>query len=58
MRTIIKAAEPASLTTHRNTPHGTYDNYQDKDTLRTALVAEQRGSAATACAGSTTGRFR
>ncbi len=43
MRMIAKGAEPVSLTTHRSTPHCDYDNYPDKDTLRTALVAEQRG---------------
>ena len=58
MRMIAKRAEPVSLTTHRNTPHCDYDNYPDKDTLRTALVEEQRGSAAIACAGSKNGRFR
>jgi uncharacterized protein (TIGR02646 family) len=43
MRTIVKRAEPATLTTHRNTPQSDYGNYADKDTLRSALVAEQRG---------------
>jgi uncharacterized protein (TIGR02646 family) len=43
MRTIHKAREPASLAQHRATPHADYDNYGDKDTLRTALVTEQRG---------------
>lgn len=43
MRTIVKRREPATLTTHRNTAHCDYDNYADKDTLRTGLVAEQRG---------------
>lgn len=43
MRAITKGAEPASLTAHRLTPHCRYDNYQDKPTLRHALVAEQRG---------------
>ena len=43
MRTIIKGAEPASLTQHRKTPHSDYDNYTDKNGLRAALVAEQQG---------------
>lgn len=43
MRTIVKGAEPASLTQHRQTPHSDYDNYTDKDGLRAALVAEQQG---------------
>lgn len=43
MRTIQKNGEPASLTAHRQQPHGDYDNYTDKDTLRQSLVAEQRG---------------
>ena len=43
MRTIVKGREPASLTTHRNTVGGDYENYSDKDALRTALIAEQRG---------------
>src|SRR5436305_15313712 len=43
MRTILKGAEPDSLTQHRQTPHSDYENYADKDTLRNFLVAEQRG---------------
>ena len=43
MRAITKGSEPASLTTHRQTPHGDYDNYPDKDTLRIMLANEQRG---------------
>ena len=43
MRTIIKGAEPASLAQHRRMPHSDYGNYPDKDELRAALVAEQRG---------------
>lgn len=43
MRTIIKGAEPASLTQHRLAPHSDYDNYTDKNGLRAALVAEQQG---------------
>ena len=43
MRQIVKGAEPASLTAHRQTPHSDYDNYGPKDDLRHALVTEQRG---------------
>ena len=43
MRAIVKGREPHSLTSHRLTPHADYDNYRDKDALRHALVAEQRG---------------
>ena len=43
MRAIRKGVEPASLTAHRQTPHGSYDNYPDKAGLRRALVGEQRG---------------
>lgn len=43
MRAITKVSEPTSLTTHRHTPHGNYDNYPDKDTLRETLANEQRG---------------
>ncbi len=43
MRQIVKGAEPASLTAHRQTPHCDYDNYAPKDDLRHALVTEQRG---------------
>ena len=43
MRAITKGPEPPSLTTHRLRPHSDYDNYQDKPTLRYALVTEQRG---------------
>ncbi|PZW47191.1 uncharacterized protein (TIGR02646 family) [Pseudomonas sp. URIL14HWK12:I3] len=43
MRTIQKGPEPASLTQHRKQPHADYDNYADKEALRQALVAEQRG---------------
>jgi uncharacterized protein (TIGR02646 family) len=43
MRPIIKGADPASLTAHRQTPRCDYDNYADKVTLRHALVTEQRG---------------
>lgn len=43
MRQIVKGAEPASLTAHRQTLHCDYDNYGPKDDLRHALVTEQRG---------------
>ena len=43
MKTIVKRTEPASLTQHRQTPHSGYDNYTDKNPLRTALVTEQQG---------------
>ena len=43
MRAITKESEPPSLTAHRQTPHGDYDNYPDKDTLRRSLSTEQRG---------------
>ncbi|MEN6427284.1 MAG: retron system putative HNH endonuclease [Phycisphaerales bacterium] len=43
MRGITKGPEPPTLTAHRQTPHCDYDNYTDKDSLRHALVTEQRG---------------
>jgi uncharacterized protein (TIGR02646 family) len=43
VRQIVKGSEPASLTSHRKTPHSDYDNYEPKDDLRRALVTEQRG---------------
>lgn len=43
MRVITKGAEPNSLTQHRATAHSDYDNYAQKDQLRTALVGEQKG---------------
>jgi uncharacterized protein (TIGR02646 family) len=43
MRTILKGREPASLVEYRAAGGTTYENYQDKDTLRTHLIAEQRG---------------
>jgi uncharacterized protein (TIGR02646 family) len=43
MRNITKGREPASLTEHRQTSFADYDNYRDKDALRTGLVSEQRG---------------
>jgi uncharacterized protein (TIGR02646 family) len=43
MRTIVKLAEPASLAEYRAKPGANYDDYQDKGTLRSRLVTEQRG---------------
>lgn len=43
MRAITKGAEPACLTQHRAAEHSYYHNYIDKNPLRAALVAEQRG---------------
>lgn len=43
MRAITKGAEPACLAAHRAMEHSFYQNYQGKDALRVALVAEQRG---------------
>jgi uncharacterized protein (TIGR02646 family) len=44
MRTIRKGDEPASLTEYRATGgERNYEDYPDKDVLRTYLVAEQRG---------------
>jgi uncharacterized protein (TIGR02646 family) len=43
LRTIHKGPEPPSLTAHRQIRYSDYNNYADKDTLRRALVAEQRG---------------
>jgi uncharacterized protein (TIGR02646 family) len=40
---ITKGAEPNSLTQHRAQAHSDYDNYAQKDELRTALVGEQKG---------------
>lgn len=40
---ITKAAELQSLAQHRAQAHSTYDNYPQKDELRTALVGEQKG---------------
>lgn len=42
MRVVTKDAEPRSLTEHRAKAHSDFDNYQAKDELRQALVAEQR----------------
>lgn len=43
MRAITKLPEPRSLTEHRLSEHSDYDNYGDKEGLRTQLVREQRG---------------
>ena len=48
MRAIVKEQEPPSLTQHRLRPSSdgyssNYDNYDDKNALRKALVAEQQG---------------
>ena len=43
MRAITKGPEPASLTAHCRRPHSDYDNYREKNELRSALVTEQRG---------------
>lgn len=43
MRMITKGAEPTSLTHHRAQAHSDYDNYAQKDDLRSALVSEQKG---------------
>lgn len=43
MRAITKGPEPASLAAHRQRSHSDYDNYREKDELRRALIAEQRG---------------
>jgi uncharacterized protein (TIGR02646 family) len=40
---ITKPAEPLSLAQHRAQAHSTYDNYPQKDELRTSLVGEQKG---------------
>ena len=43
MRNIQKQPEPISLIQHRCSSHSDYDNYAEKDDLRTSLVSEQRG---------------
>jgi uncharacterized protein (TIGR02646 family) len=43
VRAIAKAREPASFTTHRQANPEDYQGYGDKNTLRNALVTEQRG---------------
>ena len=43
MKNIVKGSEPKSLETHRCSSFANYDNYQDTQSLRVSLVAEQRG---------------
>jgi uncharacterized protein (TIGR02646 family) len=43
MKQIRKKSEPSSLTKHRKTANADYDNYPEKDELRTHLYSEQRG---------------
>ncbi len=43
MRAITKGPEPLSLIQHRVGDHCDYDNYPDRQGLRQALAAEQRG---------------
>ena len=43
MRNIPKGPEPESLTEHRAKTDSTYNNYEEKQELREALVREQRG---------------
>jgi len=43
MRNIVKGAEPKSLEEHRHAAVASYESYEDKQGLRTSLVAEQRG---------------
>ncbi len=43
MKTIIKQAEPKSLTEHRSISHSYFANYANSDDLRQSLVSEQRG---------------
>jgi uncharacterized protein (TIGR02646 family) len=43
MRNIHKNPEPTSLTQHRCNTNTDYDNYAEKDDLRSSLVSEQRG---------------
>ena len=43
MRAITKGVEPASLAAHRRMSYSYYDNYNEMDELRDALVREQRG---------------
>jgi uncharacterized protein (TIGR02646 family) len=43
MRNILKKTEPTSLTQHHCRPYSDYDNYVEKDDLRSSLVDEQRG---------------
>ena len=58
MRTIVKRSEPPALRAHRETPHGDYDNYPEKDRLRKALVDEQRGLCCYCMAGISDARDR
>lgn len=43
MRAILKGAEPKSLIEYRAARNAIYGDYKDKDSLRKALVDEQRG---------------
>jgi len=43
MRSIAKGPEPRTLVEHRANTHSDYTNYADKDSLRGALVRDQRG---------------
>jgi uncharacterized protein (TIGR02646 family) len=43
VRDINKGQEPANLTQHRCNQHSDYENYNEKDELREALVTEQQG---------------
>jgi uncharacterized protein (TIGR02646 family) len=43
MRAITKGPEPTSLAKHRATKGATYDDYRDKEQLRSALVRDQGG---------------
>lgn len=41
MKHIVKGSTPASLVYHRKQLHATYDNYKEKDDVRTSLLQEQ-----------------
>lgn len=41
MKRIVKGREPQSLLQHRLKPFADYDNYPEKDELRTSLLSEQ-----------------
>ncbi len=43
MRNIVKGTEPKSLEQHRHSAIASYASYEDKQSLRQALVNEQRG---------------
>lgn len=43
MRNIVKGAEPKSLEEYRCSTGATYEDYNDKPSLRASLVTEQRG---------------